>query len=243
MYSFDSRVRYSECDETGRLSLLAAINYLQDCSTFQSTGLGLEIDSLSTRGFAWVLANWRIEVDRLPAFGEKITLSTWCYEMTRAHALRNFTISTGGESVVRADSQWFVFDAETGHAARVPEDQRAFVEDVPPLEMGRPERRLRPEGEAVEAPPVRVSRSLIDTNRHVNNAQYVALALDALEAVGEPAPETPMTLQVQYRSMAFLGDELRPVVHASEAGHDVEITGANGEQLVVVRMRRGEERS
>ena len=30
MYSFDSRVRYSECDDTGRLSLFAAINYLQD---------------------------------------------------------------------------------------------------------------------------------------------------------------------------------------------------------------------
>lgn len=243
MYAFDSRVRYSECDETGRLSLLAAINYLQDCSTFQSTELGLEIDSLATRGFAWVLANWRIEVDRLPAFGEKITVATWCYEMTRAHALRNFTISSGDESLLRADSQWFVFDAATGHATRVPEDQRAFVEDRPPLEMTRTERRLVPEGKAVEAPSVRVTRGLIDTNRHVNNAQYVALALDALEAAGEPAPQAPLTLQIQYRSMAFLDDALRPLVHVSEAGHDVEITGADGGQLAVVRMRRREERA
>ena len=35
MYAFQSRVRYSECDETGHLSLVAAVNYLQDASTFQ----------------------------------------------------------------------------------------------------------------------------------------------------------------------------------------------------------------
>lgn len=35
MYAFDSRVRYSECDETGTLSIVSMIDYLQDCSTFQ----------------------------------------------------------------------------------------------------------------------------------------------------------------------------------------------------------------
>ena len=34
MYTFDSRIRYSETDETGALSLLGVINYMQDCSTF-----------------------------------------------------------------------------------------------------------------------------------------------------------------------------------------------------------------
>ena len=36
MYSFDSRVRYSEVDEDRKLSLTGVINYMQDCSTFQS---------------------------------------------------------------------------------------------------------------------------------------------------------------------------------------------------------------
>ena len=41
MYTFDSRIRYSETDETGALSLLGVINYMQDCSTFQSEDIGL----------------------------------------------------------------------------------------------------------------------------------------------------------------------------------------------------------
>ena len=44
MYCFDSRVRYSETDERGRLSLTGILNYLQDCSTFQSEDLGMGIE-------------------------------------------------------------------------------------------------------------------------------------------------------------------------------------------------------
>lgn len=40
MYSFDSRVRYSECDEKGVLALVPMMNYLQDCSTFQCEEVG-----------------------------------------------------------------------------------------------------------------------------------------------------------------------------------------------------------
>ena len=44
MYQFDSRVRYSETDEQGRLSVTGILNYLQDCSTLQSEDIGLGIE-------------------------------------------------------------------------------------------------------------------------------------------------------------------------------------------------------
>ena len=43
MYSFDSRVRYSEVDEDRKLSLTGVINYMQDCSTFQSEDLNMKL--------------------------------------------------------------------------------------------------------------------------------------------------------------------------------------------------------
>lgn len=39
MYSFDSRVRYSEVDEDRKLSLTGVINYMQDCSHVSVGGL------------------------------------------------------------------------------------------------------------------------------------------------------------------------------------------------------------
>ena len=66
----------------------------------------------------------------------------------------------------------------------------------------------------------------------------MALALDSLEAVGAPAPVPPMTLQVQYRSMAFLGDAIRPVVYTSEGDWDVDLAGESGDTLALVRIRK-----
>ncbi|MCR8908593.1 thioesterase [Thermophilibacter sp. ET337] len=238
MYSFEGRIRYSECDEAGRLSLFSLMNYLQDCSTFQSDEMGMGLDGLTGRGLAWVLANWRIEVDRLPAFGERIRVSTWCYELTRAHALRNFQLEAGGERIVRANTQWFVYDSVRGRATRVPEDQRVYLSDEPPIEMAPLARRIVPAGEGERAPEIVVARRDLDTNHHVNNARYVAFALEALEARGAQAPACPLTLQVQYRTMAFLGDKIVPVVHPCEGGWDVELRhGADGATSALVRIQ------
>ena len=44
-YSFNSRVRYSETGENGKLTLPGVLNYFQDCCTFESeqTGVGMEV--------------------------------------------------------------------------------------------------------------------------------------------------------------------------------------------------------
>ena len=57
MYSFDSRVRYSEVDENRRITLLSILNYFQDCSSFHSEKIGVGIDYLNKRQCAWVLSS------------------------------------------------------------------------------------------------------------------------------------------------------------------------------------------
>ena len=41
MFSFESTVRFSECDETSTLAIVPLINYLQDCSAFHTESLEL----------------------------------------------------------------------------------------------------------------------------------------------------------------------------------------------------------
>ena len=61
MYSFKSRVRYSEINRDGLLDIPAVLNYFQDCSTFQSEQLGVGVDYLKKEKKAWVLSSWRSE--------------------------------------------------------------------------------------------------------------------------------------------------------------------------------------
>ena len=59
MYTFESRVRYSEIDESGALALSSVINYMQDCSTFQSEEMGLGVEYLREHGQVWLLNSWQ----------------------------------------------------------------------------------------------------------------------------------------------------------------------------------------
>ena len=78
MYTFESRVRYSETDESGRLSVTGIMNYFQDCSTFQSEDLHMGLSHLERVRRAWWLNSWQIVVSRYPALGE-IRISTYPY--------------------------------------------------------------------------------------------------------------------------------------------------------------------
>ena len=128
MYTIESRVRYCECDETGKLSLVGVMNYLQDCSTFHSEDIGRGFKQLTSEGYAWVLATWQIQVDRLPQFGEKICVGTWSYQMKGLQASRSFVINdASGASIVKADSTWYLMDIKEGKAARVPESESVYL--------------------------------------------------------------------------------------------------------------------
>lgn len=66
MYTFESRVRFSEADHTELLTLPGLVNYFQDCSTFQSEDIGYGVESLKKSGQAWILSAWQIVVNRCP---------------------------------------------------------------------------------------------------------------------------------------------------------------------------------
>ena len=64
-YEFEGKIRYSEIDETGCLSLAGLVNYFQDVSTFQSEELGIGVEYLTERHQAWILSSWQIVIDHL----------------------------------------------------------------------------------------------------------------------------------------------------------------------------------
>ena len=72
MYTFTSRVRFSETDENGKLSLAGIMNYLQDCSVFHSEDVGNGTDVLKKRDRVWLLNSWQIIIKERPRCCEYI---------------------------------------------------------------------------------------------------------------------------------------------------------------------------
>lgn len=253
MYSFTSRVRYSEVDERWDMSVTSIIDYFQDCSTFQSESLGLGPRHILSSGRAWLLAAWEIEVDELPRFGDEIRVGTWATELKGLMAGRNFVICRaddvqGAHPLVRADSSWFLFDSRKGRPVRpleedyAPFDEAARRDGDTRLDMPRMERHLRVPRDAAAIPtaPVIVTTAHIDTNHHVNNAQYVAMAQAALLEL-EPSLDEHLLkrLDVQYSTAAKLGDTIYPQVYRIDKGYLVALAdkAEDGKPFATVRAR------
>ena len=119
MYEFDSRVRYSEVDHHGTMTVPALINYFQDCSTFQSEDLGIGTTVLKEEKRAWLLSYWQVILNRKPELGEKITIGTFATEFKGLFGNRNFYMKDAdGKYLACANSVWAFIDTETGRPTR-----------------------------------------------------------------------------------------------------------------------------
>lgn len=210
MYTFDSRVRYSETSADGRLTPEKLIDYCQDCSTFQSEDIGAGVEKIRSRGLAWMIVYWRVEIRRMPVLGEQIRIGTLPYEMKGSIGLRNFMMETAdGERLACANSVWSLIDTKTMHPVRVPADIVDVYQLGDRLDMLYDSRKIRiPDVPGEEKLPVVVKEYHLDSNRHMNNGQYVRIAMGYLP------PETEISvLRIDYRRQARLGDRIIPVVY------------------------------
>ena len=211
-YSFDSCVRFSEVGEDQKLTLGSVINYFQDCSTFQSESLGAGVEFLRKQHRVWVLSSWQVVIERYPALCEKIRITTWAYGFKRFLGNRNFTMEDeAGNVVAYANSIWTYLNTETGLPVAVSKEQvdaygleEKFSMEYAPRKIAVPEG-----GMEYELFPVRSHN--LDTNHHVNNEQYVAMACEYL-----PKDFKVWQMRAEYKGQAVLGDIIEPIVYTDE---------------------------
>lgn len=232
MYTFESRVRYSEVDHTELITLPAIINYFQDCSTFQSEDLGVGIDYLKEKQQGWILSYWQIIVNRYPGMGERIDISTWATGFEGLYGTRNFRMrDEKKETVAYANSIWVFMDMKKGRPVKPDADDIAKYGLDEPLEMEYASRKITLPKETEELAAFPVRKYHIDTNEHVNNCQYVQMALEVLtEEI------RVRQARVEYKKSAVYGDEIFPKVAREEGRTVVELCDIKGKPYAVVEL-------
>ena len=101
-----------------------------------------------------------------------------------------------------------------------PEEMLPYGEDYP-LAMDYAEsRKIRLPEKMEQREPLTVRREHLDMNHHVNNVQYVGMALENLGI-----PEGACELRTEYRQAAVLGDRILPM------------TGGDGEWRIAALCR------
>jgi len=224
-YSFDSRIRFSELGEDRKLTINSIINYFQDCSNFHSQMLDLGIETLEKRQRAWMLSAWQINIKRRPVMGEEVTISTWPYDFKGFYGYRNFVLQTKvGEIIAYANSIWVYLNSVTGSPVRIdPQDvDRYGMEEK--LNMEYAPRKIVIPQESTKKESFTVMRHHLDVYHHVNNGQYIQMAIEYI-----PADFEIHQLRVEYKNQAVLGSVITPLVSCKEGIYTVTL--ANEENL------------
>lgn len=209
MYSLKYKVTTSTCDSEGRLKLYSALQMMQDCSEMWIETEPGVMQFFARENMAQLLASRQVEVVRVPRYKEELTVTSTVYGMKPMFGFRNtFIYDAQGRPCYRTWSMGAFVDKQTGKLKRVDEATISSMKLEPQLDMNYADRRiiLPKEGGEVLS-PVRVMRSDIDYNHHVNNANYIRMAMELLPDGFEVGG-----LRVEYRVPAKLGDELVPTV-------------------------------
>ena len=231
-YEYHSRVRYSECGEDCRLNLAGAVNYFQDAATFQGEDLGIGVPWMKERGLAWILVFWQIISDHMPCLGEQITVRTWPYDFNSFYGLRNLVLEDGkGSPAVWANSVWVLMDTRHHRPVKVPDEMTALYGQSEKLDMDYAPRRIVVPKGGEEMEPFAIHRGHLDTNHHVNNGQYIQMAMEYL-----PDSFVLRETRVEYREQSFLGDVIHPLVVKTEHGVTVSLRKETGKACAVVQF-------
>ena len=182
IYKEKAETRIDDFDADGYMLLPSVLKVLENAADHHSASVTDESVEGSMRGVAWILAEWRVEVIKLPSYRDTLVIETWISEESAAaHSNREFLLlDDRGNVLIKAAAKLTLFDLKEN---RIIKTDRAILE------------RYRPEGSSVFSEKAHrlipaesfssetvfpLRRSDIDYNGHVHNTSYLNFVFDIL---------------------------------------------------------------
>ncbi|MBQ6031814.1 MAG: hypothetical protein IJL29_02185 [Prevotella sp.] len=234
MYSLKYKVTTSTCDSEGRLKLYSALQMMQDCSEMWIDSEPGVKQYFAEQNMAQLLATRQVEIIRVPEYKEELTVTSTVYDMKPMFGFRNtFIYDAQGNPCYKTWSMGAFLDKVAGKLKRVDQATIDSMNLEPQKEMNYRDRRIilpKQGGDMLE--PVKVLRADIDYNKHMNNANYVRMAMELL-----PESMVVRGMRVEYRVAAKLGDILTPTMYQIDDGFIVSLS-VNGEVSAIVEFTK-----
>lgn len=232
MYSYEGRIRFSETDGDLKLKLNRLIDYFQDAALFEAADGKVNMEYLNERKLAWLLGAWQIEIVRLPQMGERVEITTIPYQFKGFLGNRNFYMKTQeGELLAYANSIWSLTDMERMVPSRPTEEILSGYEIGEKIDMEYKPRKIQLDGLAEEMEKIKVGIHQIDSNHHMNNAEYVTLAMSYL-----PKEAKIKEIRVEYKMSAYYQDEIFPVVYRQQDKMQIKLQNEEQRTYAVIEF-------
>ena len=208
IFEYDFTIDYASVDLHNYLTDFALLKYLQETACLHAAKLGYGLYDIPHTHVVWLLLDWKLQVFARPSWKDKIHIRTWPSKTDLASCYRDFEVfDNTGERICIATSRWVLFHIENHRISKLtPEINKVFS----PF----PQRVFENEIEKLKEPccfdseiNYTILRRDIDTNKHVNNLNYLRFAYEALPA--EIYENTKFShIEIMYKKQCLLGDNI-----------------------------------
>ena len=240
-YKMEFVVHYHEVNPKEQATPLTLLYYLEDSAIAHSESVGYGLSQVKREGLAWILNRWHLQMDQYPRLGEKVIVETWPSSFERFYGRREFLIRNKHQEVIgRATSLWIFYNIATKRPVRIRSEFgevyglnpiRAIDDPFDPLPV-------MSAGVWEGEQEFSVRRSDIDTNGHVNNANYLQWMLEVVpEDIFQNYQLT--SLEIQYKKETTYGSSISSkcqiegldglhktcghVIHGEESGQELTL--------------------
>lgn len=209
LYSKDYEIDVSLVDFSKRIKLGSLFVYFQDIAVLHADNLGVGMGNMLEKHNAiWVLARMRVDIEKYPLWGDKITLETWANRPNKIECMRNFLVKDSkGNILIRAISTWVVMDVNTRKPKRadsVFSKDLVFIEEkIIDAKLGG----LKANAELQLVHKRVVGYSDIDVYEHLNNAKYVDFVTDCFN-LDEHKKYNIHSIEINYLNESLPGDTI-----------------------------------
>jgi acyl-ACP thioesterase len=229
-----------ECDATGRISVPALMNLMQESANRNADDYGIGSSTLHALGLGWMLMRFGMTMHQYPRNGQTIKVITYPTFVEKFFVYRDFRVLSDDDTLLaEACSTWLVFDTAKRGLTPVP----AFIRSLSPPDVANTLARLplKPDYQSVDftdiaADQVTVGWFDIDANQHVNNVVYIRWLLEQLTDDILQAQEMAK-LDVVYRTETHWREQINVQHQPSEPGAFVHrLTHAEtGKEVLLAR--------
>lgn len=240
-YRLNYRIQFMDCDEKGRLKLSALIKLLMHVSNLQLTSLGLGTGDFLAKGLGWVVTEYQFAFVRLPQAGQAVTLTTEARGYNRFFCYRDFGVEDqAGQTLVTAHSQWVILDLQKRKIVTPTADLLAPLAQ-PQQVRGLHLKRLRPLPEYDKKGSYQVRYDDLDTNHHVDNANYFVWMTEPLGRRFLNQHE-PVGLFIQFDQEVQYGQKIGSLATVTDLTSWHEIVSAGRKSaLAEIKWRKVDE--
>ncbi len=228
------RVILSDVNANLEMTNTAFLRYFQEIGNMHSEIAGVGVSDIDRTNLSWILISWKVSVIKRPKYGDEIKIKTWSLGVNKFFAFRDFEVKNQYDEVVAyGASKWSMVDVKKGKVVSIckeitdiytQEETHVFEDDMILDKL------VEPKIEPISKCDFKITRSLIDVNKHLNNVYYLDIAKEAISEEKAIINEFD-NFEVMYKKEIRLGDVVKAIYYVDKDYHYVVIKDFNEESL------------